>query len=275
VSRETAPEAPTATPEEPAAAPRRPPAAARATEARPPAEEPGAAEWSRAMSEGLAALDRGQFAEAQAAFARAEAARPGTPVVADAMKRTEEGLKGEALARQRAAGAAAEAREDWRGALAAYDAALKIEPQIAFAQQGRARSLPRAVLDETLAGYLQRPDRLSAEAVAREAEGVLERAHEATPAGPRLQQQAAALERLIHDARTPVDVRLVSDGLTEVTVLRVTTLGTFRGEKKLALRPGSYVVTGKRQGYRDSRQTLVVSPTQIPPPLEVRCREAL
>jgi tetratricopeptide (TPR) repeat protein len=227
------------------------------------------------MSEGLAALDRGQFAEAQAAFARAEAARPGTRVVADAIKRTEEGLKGEALSRHRTAGEYAEAREDWRGALAAYDAALKLEPQIAFAQQGRARSLPRAVLDETLAGYLQRPERLSAEAVAREAEGVLERARETKPASPRLQQQAAALERLLHDARTPVDVRLVSDGLTEVSVLRVGTIGTFRGEKKMALRPGSYVVLGKRQGYRDTRQTLVVSPAQIPPPLEVRCREAL
>jgi hypothetical protein len=72
-----------------------------------------------------------------------------------------------------------------------------------------------------------------------------------------------------------VDVRLVSDGLTEVSVLRVGTIGTFHGEKKVALRPGSYVVLGKRQGYRDSRQTLVVSPAQTPPPLEVRCREAL
>ena len=196
-------------------------------------------------------------------------------MVADAIKRTEEGLKGEALSRHRAAGEAAEAREDWRAALAAYDAALKLEPQSAFAQQGRARSLPRAVLDETLAGYLQKPERLSAEAVAREAEGVLERARGAAPAGPRLRQQTAALERALHDARTPVDVLLVSDGLTEVSVLRVGTMGTFRGEKKVALRPGSYVVLGKRQGYRDSRQNLVVSPSRIPPPLEVRCREAL
>ena len=251
------------------------PASSRAAIPPPPAEEPAAAEWTRAMSDGLAALDRAQFAEAQAAFARAEAARPGTRVVADALERTEEGLKGEALSRHRAAGEAAEAREDWRSALAEYDAALKLEPQIAFAQQGRARSLPRAVLDETLAGYLQRPERLSAEAVAREAEGVIERARETTPAGPRLRQQTASLERVLHDARTPVDVRLVSDGLTEVSVLRVGTIGTFRGEKKVALRPGSYVVLGKRQGYRDARQTLVVSPAQIPPPLEVRCREAL
>jgi hypothetical protein len=55
----------------------------------------------------------------------------------------------------------------------------------------------------------------------------------------------------------------------------VGTIGTFRGEKKVALRPGSYVVLGKRQGYRDARKTLLVSPAQTPPPLEVRCSEAL
>jgi tetratricopeptide (TPR) repeat protein len=251
------------------------PATSRAAGPPTPPEEPGTAEWTHAMSDGLAALDHGRFSEAQAAFARAEAARPGTRVVADAIKRTEEGLKGEALSRHRTAGEAAEAREDWRGALAEYDAALKLEPQIAFAQQGRTRSLPRAVLDETLAGYLQRPERLSADAVAREAEGVLDRAREAGPAGPRLQQQMARLERLVQEARTPVDVRLVSDGLTEISVLRVGTIGTFRGEKKVALRPGSYVVLGRRQGYRDSRQTILVAPAQSPPPVEVRCREAL
>jgi hypothetical protein len=71
-----------------------------------------------------------------------------------------------------------------------------------------------------------------------------------------------------------VDVHLLSDGLTEVVVLRVGALGAFR-EKSLALRPGSYVVVGKRRGYRDVRKTLLVSPAQSLPPLVVRCDEAL
>jgi tetratricopeptide (TPR) repeat protein len=226
------------------------------------------------MSEGLAALDRGQFGPARAALARAEAARPGTKAVADAVERVEEGEKTEVLARQRARGEAAEAQEDWKAALAEYDAALKTAPQVAFALEGRARSLPRAQLDERLSAYLQRPERLSAEAVAREAEDALARVREASPAGPRLQQQAAALERLLAEARTPVDVRLVSDGFTDVVVLRVGPIGRFR-EKTLALRPGSYVVVGRRQGYRDTRNTLVVTPGRTAAPLDVRCSETL
>jgi hypothetical protein len=271
--RETAAAAPAAPAPTPAArAPRRE-APARAAVPAPAATPPGEAEWSRGVSEGLAALERGAYAEAEGAFARAEAARPGTSAVADAMKRVEEGRRVQALARHRARGEAAEAREDWRGALVEYDAALALDPQVAFAVAGRARSLPRAELDQRLASYLQRPERLQAEAVAREAERVLEQAAGGS-FGPRLEQQRAALERLLREARTPVDVSLVSDGQTEVVVLRVGPLGTFR-EKSVRLRPGSYVVVGKRAGYRDTRKTLLVSPTRTPPPLDVRCDEAL
>ena len=211
------------------------------------------------MSEGLAALDRGALDEAQGAFTRAEAARPGAGATADALKRVDEARKAEGLAAHRARAESAEGREDWKGAAAEYEAALKLDPRVAFALTGRARSLPRAELDATLEAHLSRPERLSAEAVAREAERALDRAEEVEPAGPRLQRQRAALERLLAEARTPVGVPLRSDGVTEVVVLRVGTLGAFR-EKEVPLRPGSYVVVGRRRGYRDTRKTLVVSP---------------
>jgi tetratricopeptide (TPR) repeat protein len=226
------------------------------------------------MSEGLAALDRGALDEAQAALARAEAARPGAAATADALKRVDEARKAEGLAAHRVRAESAEGREDWKDAAAEYEAALKIDPQVAFALAGRARSVPRAELDEKLDAYLRRPERLSAESVAREAERALGQAQAVEPGGPRLQQQRAALERVLRDARTPVEVSLRSDGATEVVVLRVGTLGTFR-EKQVTLRPGSYVVLGRRRGYRDTRKDLVVSPGRRPAPLDVRCEEAL
>jgi hypothetical protein len=231
-------------------------------------------EYSRAVSDGLRALERGAFGEAQAAFTRAAAARPGTPAVADGLARAEEGRKAQALEAHRRHGEAAEAREDWRGALVEYDAALRIEPAVAFALAGRARGVARVELDQRIQGYLQRPERLSAEAVAHEAEAALDRAREAEPAGPRLAGQIRALEDALASSRTPVPAQLLSDGLTDVVVLRVGRLGPFR-EKTLDLRPGSYVVVGKRPGYRDARRTLLVAPGRSPEPLLVRCDEAL
>ena len=88
--------------------------------------------------------------------------------------------------------------------------------------------------------------------MAHEAEAVLDRAAEVEQPGPRLARQMAALREALAAAQTVVAVRLVSDGLTDVSVLRVGRLGVFK-EKTLQLRPGSYVVVGTRKGYRDTR----------------------
>jgi hypothetical protein len=71
-----------------------------------------------------------------------------------------------------------------------------------------------------------------------------------------------------------VAARLVSDGLTTVTIQRVGAVGVFK-EKTVELRPGSYVVVGARAGYRDVRHVLVVPIGRSPAPLDVRCREVL
>jgi hypothetical protein len=226
------------------------------------------------VSAGFAALDRGEFGEARDAFVRARALDPASASVADGLARAEAGLLDQTLAAHRQRAEAAEAREDWRAALDEYDAARKLVPAVSFAVQGRGRASSRATLDERLQGYLDRPERLAAETVTREAEAVLEQAAEAEPAGPRLRAQREALQRLLAGVRVPVPVRLVSDGITQVTIQRVGPLGVFK-ERVVELRPGSYVVVGARAGYRDARRTLVVPIGKAPSSLDVRCDEAL
>jgi hypothetical protein len=235
-----------------------------------PADDP----WSIAVTEGLAALERGAFDAARAAFLRAEAARPGTAAVVDGLARAEAGSRALALTEHRQRAEAAEAQERWRAAVGEYDMALRLEPQAGFALEGRTQAALRAELDERLEGYLGHPERLSAEAVANEAGAAAATTAEIRPQGPRLARQVAALQELLVAARTPVAVRLVSDGRTEVSVLRFGRLGLFK-EKALDLRPGSYVVVGTRPGYRDARRTLVVPPGRSPEPLVVRCEEPL
>lgn len=240
----------------------------------PRASAPGADAWAASVSLGLAALDRGAFAEALDAFGRAEALRPGTPAVADGIARARAGLLEHALREHHRKAEDAEAREDWRSALLEHDAALRLEPAVSFAVAGRTRCVERAALDERLQRYLDKPERLSTEVVAREAAAVLEQAALTQPAGPRLAAQRAALERLLAGVSQPVAVQILSDGRTQVTILRVGPLGAFK-QKALTLRPGSYVVVGARSGYRDARRTLIVPIGRSPEPLDVRCDEAL
>jgi hypothetical protein len=178
-----------------------------------------------------------------------------------------------ALAGHREAGAVLESREDWRGALQQYAAALTIDAHVSFALEGRERAEKRAALDEALDFHIRRPDRLSAPAVAREAEALLERARGTAP-GPALQARVVALEAALTLARTPVAVVIESDGLTELVLSRVGRLGTLT-RRSLELLPGTYTVTGSRHGYRDVRRQFKVTPGGPGPSVSLRCNEAL
>jgi hypothetical protein len=104
--------------------------------------------------------------------------------------------------------------------------------------------------------------------VAREAEGLLERARGMESPGPRLRAQVAALEKALAGARTPVAVVIESDGLTEVRPDRW--LARYPADLELA---GEY--TARAGGYRDVRRRLTVSPDAATLTVVVRCEEAL
>jgi serine/threonine protein kinase len=261
------------------AAPARPPRPSRvvAGEPRAPARSAGQAdELGAALAEGRTALERGDGEAARRSFERAAMLAPGNALAAEGLLAADELLRAAALLRHRAAGGAREESEDWRGAVAEYEAALAVDPHVAFAQDGRSRASERARVAEALAFHITNPSRLSTDAVAREAESILDRAREVPDPGPRHREQIAALEKALAEARTLVTVVLESDGETEVTVSRVGPLGRFR-QRSLALRPGRYAIVGTRRGYRDVRRELVVprgagSPA---PALVVRCEEAI
>jgi hypothetical protein len=179
-----------------------------------------------------------------------------------------------ALAQHRDAGLELESREDWKGALREYQAALAIDSHVTFAIDGRERAQKRAALDDALAFHSQHKERLSAPAVAREVELLLERARGVQPAGPALAERIAALDAVLAQARTPVAVVIESDGLTELTLSRIGPLGALT-RRSVDLVPGTYTLTGSRRGYRDVRRQFSVTAGGAPPTVALRCQEAL
>ncbi len=179
-----------------------------------------------------------------------------------------------ALSDHRKRADAFEAREEWRSALAEYEAALGIDARVSFALEGRERALRRAELDEALAFHARREDRLGAPAVAREAEQLLERARAVQPAGSALVARIAALEAALARAQVKIAVVIESDGLTELRLSRVGRLGALT-RRSLELVPGTYTLTGSRRGYRDVRRQFTVKAGAPPPAVALRCEEAL
>ncbi|MGB6639179.1 MAG: hypothetical protein WBG67_00240, partial [Thermoanaerobaculia bacterium] len=231
-------------------------------------------EFRKSMSDGLAALERQDFAVARDHLRRAVQLEPDSPESADALLAAEEGLRLQAIATHQARASQLEAAERWQDAVTEYDAVLALDPTIKFAQEGAERSRLRAGISNRLDFHLQNPERLSTDEVLRDAETLLEEASQIQSAGARLSRQIEGLSQIIEIASTPVRVALVSDNLTEVTVYKVGRLGAFE-RRVLELRPGTYTVVGRRDGYRDVRRNLQVVPGREIEPLTVRCKEKI
>lgn len=226
------------------------------------------------LSRGFAALDEKDYELAEELFHEALAMRPSSEAAADGLEQAEQGRKLDAIKLAEVRALAFERRELWDQAIERYESALETDPTLAFAISGLARSRARADLDEKLQNLIDNPNLLLTDSVLKDAAALLEQARPWTKSGRRIADQVDRLERLVEAASTPVTVELKSDAMTEVTVYRVGSLGTF-ASKLVDLRPGTYTAVGSRRGYRDVRLTFTVLPGHEPPTVSVVCSEPI
>jgi len=230
--------------------------------------------FTAAMTEAVSALNRKDYPAARSSFDKAGALRPGAPDVASGLEAVEEGVRADTIATARSQAEELERQESWRAAQKQYQRVLDIDRTIRFAQDGVERTRVRADLSDALDYHIGQSARLSDEAVLQEATGVLEQAESMGSSGARLATQVSRLTDLVAEYSTSVQVHLLSDNHTEVVVYKVGTIGKF-DRHDLVLRPGTYTVIGRRQGYRDVRHRLVVRANEAPAPLVVRCEEEI
>ena len=228
-------------------------------------------EFRRWMAEGLTALNAGDAASAQARFLKAKALRPEAPEVKEALSQAEGRLRSARIEALRQKASACEQREDWAGAVAAYEEALAQEPNLQFALQGKERSSALAALERRMGFFVHQPEVLGSDTQLDQAVRLLQDIQAAPPAGPRFAAEAEKLKSLVQTAKTPVRITIESDNLTDVSVYRVGKLGRF-GVRDLSLRSGTYIMVGSRDGYRDERLEVVVKPGPEPIRVTLICR---
>jgi hypothetical protein len=66
----------------------------------------------------------------------------------------------------------------------------------------------------------------------------------------------------------------VSDSRTQVTIQSVGTFGSF-SRRDIELRPGRYTVIGTRDGFRDVRRDITVTPGKESLTVNVSCSEPI
>jgi tetratricopeptide (TPR) repeat protein len=234
----------------------------------------GADNYAKAVGAGYAALGAGRLEDARNSFTEARKVRPTGREAAQGLDRVAAAQRSRDFSATRSRANALEAQERWADALREYDAALKVDPSLSFAVQGRARAAARAELAERLQALIDDPQRLAAPAVNREARELIEQAHNQVPSGPVLRSQATRLSILLPDFDKPVHLALESDNATQVAIPQVGAFGTF-SRRDIELKPGRYTVIGTRTGYRDVRRDVTIAPGQDVQTISVRCIEPI
>ena len=231
-------------------------------------------DFSKQIAAGLESLRKHRYSAAGTAIAAAAKLRPNSPEVQRLTEQLGEVRSNERLQALKAEAAEDETGEHWGEALDAYRAMLAVDGTLVLALQGAKRSDDRLKLDAELAGYIDTPDRLSAEEVRSAAAGALARGQAVSVRGPRIDTQVSQLKGLLSQFDTRVSIALRSDGLTDVTIFRVGGLGKF-SQRSVSLKPGRYTFVGTRLGYRDVRREFDVVPGQENAALEIRCEEQI
>ncbi len=230
--------------------------------------------YARAVGEGYAALGAGRLEEARSAFTRARTLRASGAEAQDGLRRVAAATGDRSFSALRARAQALEAQERWEEALRLYNSALRQDRSLAFAQEGKARSSARLELESSLQALIDRPDRLASPQVHAEAMALLRSAHAQPDPGPALRGQMERPGVLVPGFDQPVHLSLVSDSLTQVAIPSVGTLGSF-ARRDIELKPGHYTVIGTRQGFRDVRREITVSPGQVAQTVNIRCSETI
>jgi hypothetical protein len=233
-----------------------------------------AQQFEELLSRGIAALHDSDYARARMLLLKARPLKPDAPEVNDALAQADSALKGARIDEMKTRAINAEGSEDWKDALAAYQAVLAIDGSIQFALQGRERTLKRTQLEERIRFYLDKPTSLEADQSLNRATELLNEARQTGPHGPRFSTLIKEFDALVTSARTPIPVTIESDGITEVIIYKVGRLGHFKS-KELTLRPGTYTITGARTGYKDVRHTLSVKAGHDSIRFTVTCNEKI
>ena len=168
----------------------------------------------------------------------------------------------------------AESEEKWQMAVDEYDKVLAIDPNLLFAIDGRGYADKRAQLDRLVVEANENPERFAEDAVFQQTLNVYYTGRAVEDPGPRLVGQLDELQVLLENSQVPIDIQLVSDNLTDVTLLRIGNIGSF-DQHYVSLKPGRYVAVGRRAGYREVREEFTVGFGLTPVSVLVQCEERI
>ena len=180
----------------------------------------------------------------------------------------------QAIKQQLIAAADFEKQEQWHQALAIYQRLLDTDNSLVDVKTKQLKASIRAQLDKEIASVLNDPLNLADQNAYAVAQRILDDAKGINNPQAKLRAQIEQLSSVIERSQIPIEVLLVSDQQTDVTLFKVAKLGAFQ-ERRVQLTPGRYIIAGSRKGYRDVRIELTVTATEEIGPVQISCTERI
>ena len=230
--------------------------------------------FANAMSQGYERLQAGEPDAAIERFEAAAALGINTDEALAAIDQTTTELVNAEINTLLTAARSAQGEEQWDRAVEEYKAIVALDPNLPSVNSALDYASKRAQLDALLIAALDAPERFAEPAVFEETRDVYFTGRAIEEPGPRLSEQLDALQAFLESSQIPLSIRFISDGLTDVSVLRVGELGTFEATR-LELKPGRYAAVGRREGFREVREEFTVGFGLTPAVVIVRCDEPI
>jgi len=205
--------------------------------------------FNQAISQAYQAIEQQQVEKARQALSQAEKIYPSRPEnkeVRAALAQLESQLR---FNQHIAAADKAQKADNWEVTKQELSAALKERPANKDLIDRLNQAKRIVEIAQNIEGLLQNPYRLSNPAIKASADINVIQAESFSQMSPSLAQSAQLLKSTINAVNTPVNVNVISDGKTFVSVRGVGKVGETTG-KTIQLKPGTYSFEGKREGYR-------------------------
>ena len=213
--------------------------------------------FNNEMSLAFSALNEGDFESAKLSFEKAQNLLPGSSAPTDGLEQISIAETQAKIDKHIEAANQFNNQEDWISSSIEYEAILSIASGTILASEGLERSRLRQELDLDLNKFISKPALMVTDDALNEAKALLIKAFRIEAVGEKLKNQISQLSHLVSLARIPVNVEIVSDNKTEVTVYQVRSLGQL-DSVTLPLYPGTYTIVGKRRGYRDIHKEITI-----------------
>lgn len=222
------------------------------------------------ISDGFKYLKLLRFNDAKINFDKALLIEKNSKLALEGINLANAGIKKNIIEEEKALAYESLSLEDFSKSSLHFQNILNLDPNIQFAILGLQEVKRFKELESHLDRYINRPDRLSSPNVYEEAVNVLISSNSLS-LQERLLSKKEQLEFLLTKFSEEINITLISDNNTRVSILNVGMIGIFNS-KEIKLNPGKYTFIGKRKGFVTIREVHDISSTTT---IKIQCMEKL